>query len=281
MESNLINFSFATLPCFYKDSQGKTEAKIDAISIHEKFIKKSNKSNEINLNKIHENLNLNNFSLEKGISNTSVSQTDSFPQASKSSDLSKNGIQYYFSETIEIIKQSNPETITEYKKSKNFLPKKCKIQKKNLKKNKVQFIQINCQLKLYSIIKLKDDLIKAIYIDPFLRYHCYYFPLVSIISSDNTENLQSISEDKKDDNEASEICSNIDKKEESKLEEQEWNYKVRYPRKNNNRKHKNKKIGKNYYKYRNNYYTNNNYNQSYYNNFWSYKYHYKFHKYEY
>ena len=281
MESNLINFSFATLPYFNKDSQGRTEEKIDEINSHEKFTKKSNKSNKINLNEIHENSNLNNFSLEKGISNASVSQTDSFPQTSKSSDLSKNGIQYYFSETIENIKQSNSEKITEYKKSKNFLTKKCYIQKKNLKENKVQFIQINCQLKLYSIIKLKEDLIKAIYIDPFLRYHCYYFPLVSIISSDNTENEQSISEDKKDDNEASEICSNIDKKEESKLEEQKWDYKVRYPRKNNNKKYKNKKIGNNYYKNRNNYYRNNNYNQSYYNNFSSCKYHNKFQKHEY
>ena len=280
MESNLINFSFATLPCFNKDSQGKTEEKIKEISTHEKSTKKNDKPNKINLIKIKENSNLINDYLEKGIANSSVSQT-SFPQTSESSDLSKNGIQYYFSETIEYIKQSNPEKTTEYKKSKNFLLKKYKIQANNLKENKVQFMTVNCQLNLYSIIKLKDDLIKAIYIDPFLRYHCFYFPLVSIISSDNTENMQSISEDKKDDNEASEICSNIDKKEEPKLKEQEWDYKVRYPRKNKNKKFKNKKIENYCYKNRNNYYRSNNYNQSYYKNYSSYNYHNKLHKHEY
>ena len=53
MESNLINFSFATLPCFNKDSQGKTEEKIKEINIHEKSTKKNDKPNEINLIKIN------------------------------------------------------------------------------------------------------------------------------------------------------------------------------------------------------------------------------------
>ena len=281
MESNLINFSFVSLPCFKKDSQGKTEEKINEISIHEKQIEKNDKPNEINITKIEKNSNLGVVDLGKVISNASVSQKESFPQTSKSSDLSKNGIQYYFSETIENIKRSNPEKTTEYKKSKNYLLKKCKIQEKKLIENKVQFMTQNSQLKIYSITKLNNNLIKVIYIVPFLGYGCFYFPLERIISSDNTENLQSISEDKKDDNEASEICSNFGKNDEIKEEEQELDYKARYPRKKYFKKYKNKNTGNYYYKNRNNYYRNNNYHQSYYPNYSSYKYQNKFHKYEY
>jgi hypothetical protein len=87
MESNLINFSVVSLPCFKRDSQGKTEEKINEISIHEKQIEKNDKPNEINITKIEENSNLGVVDLGKVISNASVSQKESFPQTSKSSDL--------------------------------------------------------------------------------------------------------------------------------------------------------------------------------------------------
>ena len=271
MESNLINFSFSTLPCFDNDSRGKTEEKINKIRIQEDNLSR------IDICNTREDSIVSSSILERKISNTSVSQTNSFSQTSESSDLSKNGIQYYFSETIENIKQTNLEKSTEYTKSKNYLPKKCKT-KKNISQNenKTQFMIINCQLRLICTMQLNKEYVKAFYIDPFLRYHCFYFRLKSIISSDNTENIQSISEDKNDDGEAAESHSQMEKKEDQKKEEQELGDKARYPRKQYRKgyKNQNKNSRDYYYQNRNNYYKNNNYN-----NYFSRRSYNHFHKY--
>ena len=270
MESNINNYSIHSSTCLNIDSQSETGEIIDEITNQEN-------QKEIDICDTRENSELNSSFFERNNSNTSVSKKNDFPQTSESSILSKNGIENFYSGTINYLKESSADLAIDYSKSRNYLSKKEIERIKELKKevqkeeqkdkiieekqtqSNAGFVTVNCNYKLCQIIKINQYFGKAIYFHPFVGYVWYVFPLKGIISNDNTENNQAISEDKKDDGEASEKCSNLEIEQEQKIYEQERDYKAgnSYRRRNmnfNNYYTTNYQYKKrvNYYKYRQN-----------------------------
>ena len=212
------------------------------------------------------------FLTEGSLQNTTGSKANRQKLAS-----TKNGIENFYSGTINYLKESSADLAIDYSKSRNYLSKKEIERIKELKKevqkeeqkdkiieekqtqSNVGFVTVNCNYKLCQIIKINQYFGKAIYFHPFVGYVWYVFPLKGIISNDNTENNQAISEDKKDDGEAPEKCSNLEIEQDQKIYEQERDYKAgnSYRRRNmnfNNYYTTNYQYKKrvNYYKYRQN-----------------------------
>ena len=264
------------------EPMGETEEKKEKL--------KENPEKEDEICDTRENSELNSSFLERMKSNPSVLNKNT-PDSSESSNLSKNGFQY-FSETIKYLKKTSQEIAIDYTISKNYIPKIELIKKKNSLKNntnKTQSIVVNCQLKLVAIIRLNKNWMKLIYIDPFLRYHCTYFSSESIIFNDNTEKYQSISKDKRDDYEGLKDGSKIEEeiREEKKVKESiEYIKETKQKRKPyysryNNRNYENYNYKKqNNYNKNKNYYESNQYKSKYYN-YPRCRYRNRFHKYEY
>lgn len=278
MDSTLYKSNFCQLPSLNNEPMGETEEKIE-----------ENQEKEDEICDTRENSELNSSFLERRISNPSVLNQIK-QDSSESSNLSQNGFQY-FSKTIEYLKKTNPEQAIDYTKSKNYMSKKELFKRRNSFKkytNQSQFIVVNCPLKLVAVIRLNANLMKLIYIDPFLRYHCTYFSSGCIISNNNTEKYQSISEDKRDDCEGLKKGSNIEEdKEEKKIEDPiEFIKETKQKRKPYYKRYNNRNYGNYYYKkqrtYNNNknYYETNYYKSKYYNQP-NYRYQNRFHKYEY
>ena len=284
MDSTLNKSNFYHLPSLNNEPMGETEEKIE-----------ENQEKEDEICDTRDNSELNSSFLERTISNPSVLNQNT-QDSSESSNLSQNGFQY-LSKTIGYLKKTNPELSIDYTKSKNYKSKKELIKMRNSEKkgtNQTKFIVINCQLKLVAVIRLNEFWMKLIYIDPFLRYHCTYFSSECIISKNNTEKYQSISKDKRDDNEGLKNGSNLEEEEEEEKEEKkiekpiEYIKETKHKRKPYYRIYNNRSYGNYYYKKqktynkKRNYYENNYYKPKYnYYNQPNFKYQNRFHKYEY
>ena len=279
LDSNLIK-SFYGISTTMNQNGQEPERKTEDNQDQESIIEEQVNGNEIC--DTRDNSEVNNSFVSRRISNPSVFDA-SFEEDSESSDLSENGDkQHYYSETIKYLKKLHKAEF-DYSKSKNFMTKKDykkfieneiskkKLEKQNLKDNRINkpiyinyppFCLINCQiLNTYGPVPT--------FYNPFLGYHWAYFSTKSIIPNGNTEKCPVMPQDKKDD------CRNLKegsttKKEESKIDEPKVDdieieeYIPKYQRIKNKKKFNAKNNRNNHYKKGNNYNYNNrnNYRQS-------------------
>ena len=197
MDSKLINSYFGLSTIKNQDRQ-EPEKKTEDNQDQESIIEEQLNGNEICDTRA--NSEINNSFAERRISNPSVFDT-SFKEDSESSDLSGNGDNHYYTETIKYLKELYKDEF-DYSKSINYMTTKdynkfaeienlkAKLEKQNLnnnnKKNKPSFIP-NAPFNFVGYYKVNDYFNVSIFFNPFFGYRWIYFSTKSIIPNGNTE----------------------------------------------------------------------------------------------
>ena len=277
IDSKLINSYFGLSTIKSQDRQ-EPERKTEDNQDQESIIEEQLNGNEICDTRA--NSEINNSFAERRISNPSVFDT-SFKEDSESSDLSGNGDNHYYTETIKYLKELYKDEFN-YSKSINYMTTKdynkfaeienlkAKLEKQNLnnnnKKNKPSYIP-NAPFNFVGYYKVNDYFNVSIFFNPFFGYRWIYFSTKSIIPNGNTEKYPVMPQDKKDDcrnlKEGSKIKKEEPKIDEPKVDEPEIEeYIPRNQRIKNKKKFNAKYNRNNYYNKGNNYNNRNNNRQS-------------------
>ena len=189
--SKLINSYFGLSTIKNQDRQ-EPERKTEDNQDQESIIEEQLNGNEICDTRA--NSEINNSFAERRISNPSVFDT-SFKEDSESSDLSGNGDNHYYTETIKYLKELYKDEF-KFAEIENL---KSKLKKQNLKNNKINkpcYIP-NAPFNFVGYYKVNEYFNVSIFFNPFFGYRWIYFSTKSIIPNGNTEKYPVMPQDKK------------------------------------------------------------------------------------